>query len=146
VKEMCEEYEKEVERRGKGETVKGKVDKISLFCFLQIELMLSEDEEEERRKFVKNNLLPVLPFLLCGEEKEGEEEDSDGEEIRNAIVFYFFCDDRLLQNDSLRFVLLSDERKVFLLKTLFFCLRRDAPLTRRECLNVLEIVFNHGRE
>jgi hypothetical protein len=102
--------------------------------------MLIEEEEEEKKKFVKKNLLPVLPFLLCGEEKEREEEDSDGEDVENAIVFRFLCD-YVLNDDSFRSLLLSDERKVLLNKTLLFILGRDSPLTRREYLNVLDLLF-----
>jgi hypothetical protein len=139
VKEIREEYEKEIEKRGKGEPLKRKVDKISFVCLVQIEFMLIE-EEEERGKLVKNNLLPVLPFLLCGEDKEREEEDSDGEDVENATVFNFlWC--YLLFRDSLRSILLSDERKVLLKKTLLFALRRDSPFTRSECLNVLWNLF-----
>jgi hypothetical protein len=71
MKEISEEYEKEVERRGKGEIAKRKVDKISFAYLLQIEFMLMKEEEE--KKFVKNNLLPILPFLLSGEDNERKE-------------------------------------------------------------------------
>jgi hypothetical protein len=144
VKEIRKEYKKEIERRGKGEIVKRKVDKISFVCLLQIELKLMK-EEEEKKKFVKNNLVPVLSFFLSGEEKEREEEDSNEADVENAIVFLFCCD-YLLPNDSFRPLLLSDERKVLLNKTLLFSLRRDCPFTRRECLNVLNLLFYYGRE
>jgi hypothetical protein len=143
VKEIYSEYEKEVERRGKGEIVKRKVDKILFVNLLQIEFMLME-EEEEKKKFVKNNVLPVLPFLLCDEEKEREEEDSD-EDVKNAIIFQFLCD-YFLNDDSFRSLLLSDERKVVLDQTLLFSLRRDSPFTRRQCLNVLWYLFSHGED
>jgi hypothetical protein len=134
VKEIREEYEKEVESRGKGEIVKRRVDKFSFICLLQTEFMLTK-EKEEKKQFVKNNLLPVLPFLICFEEKEREEEDSDEEDVENATVFQFLCN-YLLTNDSLRSLLVSDERQVLLNKTLLFSLRRDSSFTRRECLNV----------
>jgi hypothetical protein len=63
----------------------------------------------------------------------------------NAIVFRFLCD-YLLRNDSLRSLLLSDETKVLVNKTLLFSLRRDSPFTRRECLHVLMILLFCGRE
>jgi hypothetical protein len=144
VKEIREEYEKEVERRGKGEIMKRKVDKISLVCLFQIGIVLM-NEEEERKKFVKNNLLPVLPFLLCGEEKEREDEDSDEEDVKNATVFQFLCN-YFLRNDFLRSLLLSDERNLLLNKTLSFSLRRDSPFTRTECLIVLWCLFEYGKE
>jgi hypothetical protein len=144
VKERREEYEKEVEGREKGEIEKRKLDKISFVCLLQIEFLLVK-EEEEKKRFVKNNILPVLPFLLCGEEKEKEEEDSDGDHVENAIVFQFLCD-YLLENDSLRSLLLSDERNLLLNKTLLFSLRRDSPFTRTLCLHVLYLLFHYGRE
>jgi hypothetical protein len=144
VKEISSEYEKEIDKRGKGEMVTTKVDRISFVCLLQTELMLM-NELEEKKKFVKNNLLPVLPFLLCGEEKESKEEDSEEEDVENATVFQFLCD-YLLWDDSLRSLLLSDERKVLLNKTLLFSLRRDSPFTRRECLDILYILFSYGRE
>jgi hypothetical protein len=144
VKEIREEYEKEIERRGKGEIEKRKLDKISFVCLLQTEFKLMEEvEEEEEKKFLKNNLLPVLPFLLCSEEKEKEEEDPDEEDVEIATVFRFLWDD-LLQNDSFRSLLLSDERKVLLNKTLSFSLRRDSLFTRRECLHVLWNLFEYG--
>jgi hypothetical protein len=127
VKEISEKYEKEIERRGKGEIMKRRVDKISFVCLLQIEFMLIK-EEEEKKKFVKIHLLPILPFLLSDEEKDREEEDSDGEDIENATVFQFLCD-YLLNDYSFRPVILSDERKVLLNKTLLFSLRRDSPFT-----------------
>jgi hypothetical protein len=103
------------------------------------------EEEEEKEKFVKNRLLPVLPFLLSCEEKEREEEDSDGD-VEIATFFQFLSSYRLLNDNSVRSLLLSDERKVVLNKTLLFSLRRDSPLTRRQCLNDLEILFFYGRE
>jgi hypothetical protein len=144
VKEIREEYEKEIKRRGKGEIVKRKVDKISFVNILQTEFKFMK-EEEEKKKFVKNNFLPVLPFLLCGEEKEREEEDSEREEAENTTVFQFLLESLLL-NYSLRSVLLSDERKVLLHKTLLFSLRRDSPFTRTQCLHVLWYLFMEGRE
>jgi hypothetical protein len=145
VKGLSEKYEKEVERRGKREIGKRKVDKISFSSLLQIESMLMKEEEEEQKEFVKNNLVPALPFLLYGSEKEREEKESDGEDVENVTVFQFFWD-YLLSNDSLRPLLLLDERKILLNKTLLFSLRRDSPFTRRECLNVLEILFSYGKE
>jgi hypothetical protein len=144
MKKISSEYEREVERRGKGEIVKRKVDKISLAYLLQIEFMLIK-EDEEKKKFVKNNLLPVLPFLLSGEEKE-REEDSEEEDIENGTVFKFLSSSVILNDNSLRSLLLSDERKLLLNKTLLFSLRRDSPFTRRECLDVLLTLFFYGRE
>jgi hypothetical protein len=144
VTEISEGYEKEVERSGKGETEKRKVDKISFVCLLQIELM-SIEEEDEKKKFVKNHFLPVLPFLRCGEEKEREKEDSYEDDVEDATIFQFLCK-YLLGNDSLRSLLLSDERKILLNKTLLFSFRRDSPFTRRECLNILCVLFRDGKE
>jgi hypothetical protein len=139
VKEIREEYEKEVERREKGEIEKRKVDRISFVCLLQTEFMLMK-EGEEKKEFVKNHLLPVLPFVLSGEEKEKEEKDPDSDDVEIATVFQFLWY-YLLRDVSLRSLLLSDERKVLLNKTLLFSLRRDSPFTRRECLNVLWGIF-----
>jgi hypothetical protein len=50
VKEIREEYEKEVERRGKGESEKRKVDKISFMNLLQTEFMLISEFENEKKK------------------------------------------------------------------------------------------------
>jgi hypothetical protein len=144
VKEISEEYEREVERRGKGEIVKRKVDKILFVCLLEIEFMLMK-EKDKKKKFVKNNLLPVLPFLLSGEEKEREEKDSNGEDVKNAIVFQFLSEE-LLFCSSFRCLSLSDERKLLLNKALLFSSRKDIPFTRRESLNVLWSLFYHGRE
>jgi hypothetical protein len=144
VKKIREEYEKEVERRGKGEIVKRKMDKVSFVCVFQIKLMLMKTEEE-KKKFVKNSLVPILPFILSGEEKEREEEGSDEEDVENATVFALLSRSPL-KNDSVQSLLLSDERNVLLNKTLLFSLRRDSPFTRRECLHVLEILFMKGRE
>jgi hypothetical protein len=145
-KEISSEYEKEVERRGEGEIKKKKVDKISFVCLVRTEFMLMKEREEKKKKFVKNNLVSVLRFLLCGEEKEREEEDSDGEDVENASVFQFLSSYDILRNDSLRSLLLSDERKILLNKTLLFSLRRDSPFTRRECLNVVWNLLSHGGE
>jgi hypothetical protein len=144
VKEISSEYEKEVERIREGEIVKRKVDKISFVSVLLIEFMLIK-EEEEKKKFVKNHFLPVLPFLLCGEEKEREEEEGKGEDVDNATVFHFiWC--YFLYDDSLPSLLLSDERNFLLNKTLLFSLRRDSPFTRIECMNVLWSLFQYGKE
>jgi hypothetical protein len=142
VYKISEEYEKEIERRGKGEIVKRKVDKISFVCLLQMEFMLMKEEEKDM--LVKNNLVPVLPFLLSDEEKEREEEDSNEKDIKNTTIFRFLSYS-LIKDDSLRSLLLSDERKVLLNKTLLFSLRRDIPFARRECPNVLDRLFFYGK-
>jgi hypothetical protein len=52
----------------------------------------------------------------------------------------------LLRYDSIRPLVLSDERKVLLNKTRLFSLRRYSPFTRREWLTVLYFLFRWWRE
>jgi hypothetical protein len=98
-----------------------------------------------KKKCVKNNLLPVLPFLLSSEEKEQELNKSDEEDFEKSYIFHFFWA-TFLFDKSLRSLLISDKQHPFLNKILLFSFRGNSPFTRRECLTVLKILLGVGAE